>query len=199
MAAGLVAVSVLATACGQKTAGIATADPQAVLSTPTTGSADSSGSDSAPTDNPLDGPPVSGTPAMAQKLCTLLTFDDLPFKSQGDNATDPKNDTNISTDFDQSCRWTYQLAQQGLKVGVQLYYRKTKSLAVKNPNGTYTVAGRPVLYQQPDDTSCVLSMKYADGNVGIGVIDASKLFGPQCELGKHIAEVIIGREPQTLS
>ncbi|TCO57325.1 uncharacterized protein DUF3558 [Actinocrispum wychmicini] len=193
MAAGLTLVSVLTAACGQKIGGVATADPQAVVNTSTSETA------SPPTSNPLDGPPASGTPAMEQKLCKLLTFDDLPFKNQGANVTEPKSDVNISTDFDQSCRWTYQLAQQGLKVGVQLYYRKTQSLAVKNPNGTYTVAGRPVLYQQADDTSCVLSLKYADGNVGIGVIDASKLFGPQCEVGKHVAEAIIGREPQTLS
>jgi hypothetical protein len=194
MVAGLVLVSALTAACGQRIQGTALADPGAVLSTTT-----STPSTTKTTDNPLESAPPSGAPAMEQKLCKLLTFDDLPFKSQGANATTPLNDTNISTDFDQSCRWTYEILQPKTKVGVQLYYRKTRSLTVKDPTGTFTVAGRSVPYQQAGDTSCVLSLKYADGNVGIGVIDGSKLFGPQCELGKHVAEVIIPREPQSLS
>jgi len=98
---------------------------------------------------------------MEQKLCKLLTFDDLPFKNQGANATTPLAETNTSTDFDESCRWTYEILQPKTKVGVQLYYRKTKSLAVKDPTGTYTVLDRSVAYQQAPDSSCVLSMKYS--------------------------------------
>jgi hypothetical protein len=192
MVAALVLVSALTAACGKKIEGTALADPNALMST-------STGRPTPSTDNPLASAPPSNAPAMEQKLCKLLSFDDLPFKSQGANATNPSSETNINGDFDQSCRWTYDLAQPQTKVGVQLYYRKTRSLAVKDPTGTYTVAGREVLYQQADDQSCVLSMDYADGHVGIGVIDNSKLYGPQCEIGKHVAEAVIGREPKTLS
>jgi hypothetical protein len=192
MVAGLLLVSALAAGCGQKVQGSALADPQALIASdpPTTTKS---------SDNPLESAPPTDAPAMEQKLCKLLTFDDLPFKDQGANATTPLTDANINTDFDQSCRWTYEILQPKMKVGVQLYYRKTRSLAVKDPTGTYTVGDRQVAYQQSADNSCVLSMKYSDGNVGIGVIDGSGLFGPQCELGKKIATTILPREPAALS
>lgn len=136
---------------------------------------------------------------MEQKLCALLTFDDLPFKTAGANATSPTNQTNISTDFDQSCRWTYEIGEPRVKVGSQLYYRKTRDLAVKDPTGSFTIRDRQVIFAQTDATSCILSMKYSDGHVGIGVIDGSGLFGPQCEQGKKIAEIILSREPASLS
>ncbi|MEV4315772.1 DUF3558 family protein [Actinocrispum sp. NPDC049592] len=197
MVTGLLLVAALTAACGQKVQGSPLADPQALVDSPTS-SSPSSGS-TKPSAGPLDSPPATDAPAMEQKLCKLLTFDDLPFKDQGANATQPTANTNINADFDQSCRWTYEIGTPQTKVGVQLYYRKTRSLAVKNPTGTYTVAGRPVSYQQSEDASCVLSMKYSDGNVGIGVIDSSQLFGPQCELGRKVAEIIIPREPAALS
>jgi Protein of unknown function (DUF3558) len=195
MLAGLLLVSCLTAGCAQKVQGSALAGAEpAVPATTSTGSGSAK-----PTDNPLESAPPSGAPAMEQKLCKLLTFDDLPFKSQGGNATTPLNETNISKDFDQSCRWTYEILNPKTKVGAQLYYRKVRDLAVKDPTGTYTVSGRAVLYQQGDQNSCVLSLKYADGNVGIGVIDSSGLFGPQCEVGRKIAETILQREPSSLS
>jgi hypothetical protein len=190
MFAGLALLGALAAGCAQPVQGSALPGAEPVKSTSTS---------SEPTDNPLESAPPSAPPSMAQKLCGLLTFDDLPFKSQGANATTPLAQTNISTDFDQSCRWTYEILQPKTKVGVQLYYRKERSLAVKDPTGTYTVAGRAVLYQQGDPTSCVLSMDYADGHVGIGVIDPSNLYGPQCEVGRKVAETLIQREPAALS
>jgi hypothetical protein len=92
-----------------------------------------------------------------------------------------------------------QLTKPDMKVGVQLYFRKQRDLSIKDPIGSYTVgAGRKLSYARADDTSCAMSMKFADGNVGIGVVDGSKLFGPECELGKKVAEKILTREPATL-
>jgi hypothetical protein len=192
---GMLLVTGVVAGCAQQVQGNALGDPDAVRST-STGSATTT----KPTDDdPLGGPLASGAPAMEQKLCDLLTFDDLPFKNQGDNATNPQAQKNISADFDQSCRWTYEIKQPKMKVGSQLYYRKTRDLTVKDPTGSYTIKDRQVSYQQAENNSCVLSMKYADGHVGIGVIDGSNLFGPQCELGKKIAETILSREPAALS
>jgi Protein of unknown function (DUF3558) len=192
--AGLLLVGVLATGCGQRVSGSPQADPEALVA-----ASEPSAPPTKKSAGPLDSAPATDAPAMEQKLCKLLTFDDLPFKDQGANASAPKADTNINPDFDQSCRWTYEIAKPAMKVGVQVYYRKSRSLAVKDPTGSYSVAGRTVSYAQSADNSCVLSLKYSDGNVGIGVIDGSGLFGPQCELGKKIAEIIIPREPAALS
>lgn len=190
-ALALASVGVLA-GCAQKVQGSALSGPEPLKPATTSSSPPSS-------DNPLESAPASGAPKMEQKLCALLTFDDLPFKTAGANATSPTNQTNISTDFDQSCRWTYEIGEPRVKVGSQLYYRKTRDLAVKDPTGSFTIRDRQVIFAQTDATSCILSMKYSDGHVGIGVIDGSGLFGPQCEQGKKIAEIILSREPASLS
>jgi hypothetical protein len=188
IAAGLALVAAVAAACAQTVQGNALSGPEPVRTQPTM-----------PTENPLESAPPSAPPKMPQKLCSLLTFDDLPFKAQGANATQPIAQTNIDEDFDQSCRWTYEIQQPQIKVGAQLYYRKTRDLTVKDPTGSFTVGGRQLTYAQTGPASCVLSMKYSDGHVGIGIIDGSSLFGPQCDMGKKLAELIITREPQTLS
>jgi hypothetical protein len=149
-------------------------------------------------ENPLESAPPSAPPKMPQKLCDLLKFEDLPFREAG-NAQNPVAQTNIDTDFDQSCRWTYELQAPAVKVGAQLYYRKTRALTVKDPAGSYTVGGRKLEYAQTGETSCILAMKYSDGNIGIGVIDGSGLFGPQCELGRKLGELLLTREPPALS
>lgn len=188
IAAGLALVATVAVGCAKTVQGNALSGPEPVRTRTTT-----------PTENPLESAPPSAPPKMEQKLCSLLTFDDLPFKSQGDNAQQPIAQTNIDEDFDQSCRWTYEIQKPQIKVGAQLYYRKTRDLTVKDPTGSFTVGGRQLTYAQTGPTSCVLSMKYSDGHVGVGVIDGSGLFGPQCEMGKKLAEIIVTREPQTLS
>jgi hypothetical protein len=38
-------------------------------------------------------------------------------------------------------------------------------------------------------------MDYAGGGLGIIVIDGSFRYGPICDQGKHVAEVLASREP----
>jgi hypothetical protein len=192
IAAGLALVAAVAVGCAQTVQGNALGGPEPVRTQTTAPPTPSS-------ENPLERAPPSAPPKMPQKLCALLTFDDLPFKEQGANAAQPLAQTNIDDNFDQSCRWTYEIQKPQIKVGAQLYYRKTRDLTVKDPTGSFTVGGRQLTYAQTGPASCVLSMKYSDGHVGIGIIDGSGLFGPQCDMGKKIAERILTREPQALS
>ena len=187
--AGLAVVAAVAAGCAQPVQGTAVGGAEPVRTPPATTT----------TENPLESAPPSAPPGMPQKLCALLTFDDLPFRAQGGNAQNPVAQTNIDADFDQSCRWTYEIQSPKVKVGAQLYYRRTRDLTVKDPAGSYTVGGRKLEYAQTGPTSCVLAMKYSDGNIGIGVIDGSGLFGPQCEMGRKLAELLLTREPQALS
>jgi Protein of unknown function (DUF3558) len=184
----LALVAAVAAACAQPVHGTPLGGPEPVRTPPTT-----------TTENPLESAPPSGAPAMAQKLCDLLRFEDLPFAAQGGNAQNPVAQTNIDEDFDQSCRWTYEIQAPKVKVGAQLYYRRTRDLTVKDATGSFTVGGRKLEYAQTGPTSCVLAMKYSDGNIGIGVIDGSGLFGPQCDVGKKLAELLLTREPPGLT
>ncbi|MET0234741.1 MAG: DUF3558 family protein [Kibdelosporangium sp.] len=189
IAAGLALVAAVAVGCAHQVPGNALSGPEPVRSQ----------TSAPPTENPLESAPPSAPPKMQQKLCALVSFEDLPFKGQGDNAQQPVAQTNIDADFDQSCRWTYEIQKPQLKVGAQLYYRKERDLTVKDPTGSYTVGGRQLSYAQTGPASCVLSMKYADGHVGLGIIDGSGLFGEQCDAGRKLAEVLLTREPQALS
>jgi hypothetical protein len=130
-------------------------------------------------------------------FCGLLSWKDLPYKTS--NLADGPTQTGYDPDFDQSCKW--QSKQNGLDVGVTLRFRDGKPITLQTTSGTFDVGGRTVTYfdrtnDKQVQPSCVLVLDYAGGGLGIVVIDGSDQFGPICDQGKHVAEVMLAREPK---
>ncbi len=132
-----------------------------------------------------------------ENLCALLTFADLPYKNTDPAA--PPTEVGFDQDYDQSCMW--KVSVDSVDVGVTLRYRKGRGLSIDQANGEYRLADRTLSYRDQTASAeyqgnCVLTMDYAGGGIGIIVIDGTFRFGPLCEQGKHIAEVLVSREPR---
>jgi len=159
-------------------------DPSGDLDPSTSGSAPTSTSDDPPAD------PV-------KNLCALIGWGDLPYTGTDKTALPTARDYDPT--YDQSCKW--QTKAGDLDVGVTLRYRAGKPVALQENSGEYDLNGRKVTYlDRTSDTevqpSCVLVLDYAGGGLGIIVIDGSNKFGAICDQGKHLAEVLISKEPQ---
>ncbi|KAA2259458.1 DUF3558 domain-containing protein [Solihabitans fulvus] len=167
---------------------------------PTDDSSTPSSTSGSPSTPPSSGS-QSGTPSAVVNVCSLLKWTDLPYK--GTDSQPSPTDTNVDTTFDQSCRW--QTSVDNLDVGVSLRYRIGKSLTMKQTSGTYDVDGRKVTYY--DNTSgtgtgskvqpsCVLTMDYVGGGLGIIIVDGTFRYGTVCEQGKAVAQVMLAKEPK---
>ncbi|TWP53472.1 DUF3558 domain-containing protein [Lentzea tibetensis] len=137
--------------------------------------------------------PIDGE---AGRVCSVLTWKDLPYPNT--DPAGPATQINYDSTFDESCKW--QTKTGTTEVGVSLRFREAKSITLEKTSGTFDVKGRTVTYfdrtDDPDvQPSCVLVMDYAGGGLGIIVIDGSDKFGSICDQGKHVAEVMMNKEP----
>ncbi|GGP46367.1 DUF3558 family protein [Saccharothrix coeruleofusca] len=129
-------------------------------------------------------------------ICSLVGWGDLPYDVRDKNAK--PTETDYDATFDQSCKW--QTSVGDLDVGVTLRFREGRPISLDQSNGEFQVGDRKVTYfdRTTDPSvqpSCVLVMDYAGGGVGIIVIDGSARFGPICDQGKKVAEVLLAKEP----
>jgi len=132
-----------------------------------------------------------------KNLCALIGWGDMPYTGTDKTALPTARDYDPT--YDQSCKWQTKAGE--LDVGVTLRYRAGKPVALQENSGEYDLNGRKVTYlDRTSDTevqpSCVLVLDYAGGGLGIIVIDGSNKFGAICDQGKHLAEVLISKEPQ---
>ncbi|GLZ30232.1 hypothetical protein Lesp02_24220 [Lentzea sp. NBRC 105346] len=154
-------------------------------------------SEERPTPSPSDSnDPTSPIDGEAGRVCSVLQWKDLPYKNT--NPTGPPTQINYDSTFDESCKW--QTKEGSTEVGVSLRFREAKPITLEKTTGTYDVKGRKVTYYDRTDDpevqpSCVLVVDYAGGGLGIIVIDGSNKFGSICEQGKHIAEIMMSKEP----
>lgn len=137
--------------------------------------------------------PIDGE---AGRVCSVLTWKDLPYPDT--DAASPPTQINYDSTFDESCKW--QTKSGTTEVGVSLRFREGKQIKLEKTSGTFDVKGRTVTYfDRTDDPevqpSCVLVMDYAGGGLGIIIIDGSDKFGSICDQGKHVAEVMMNKEP----
>jgi hypothetical protein len=144
-------------------------------------------------------PPASGQPDAGQigDICAFVGWKDLPYQVSDPSAK--PTDKGYDQTFEQSCKW--QTKVEKLDVGVTLRFRVGKALTLQQSTGEYDVNGRKITYfDRTDDPevqpSCVLVMDYAGGGLGIIVIDGTAKFGAICDQGKHVAELMLAKEPK---
>jgi hypothetical protein len=199
----LVVVLGLTSGCAYSVQGAAVAEQQLTADTPFSPELEST-DPSYPSDPSSESTPPSTSPSdpdapadPVKNLCALMGWSDLPYTGTDKNA--PPTDRDYDPTYDQSCKW--QTKSGDLDVGVTLRYRAGKPVALQENSGEYDLNGRKVTYlDRTSDTevqpSCVLVMDYAGGGLGIIVIDGSNKFGAICDQGKHLAEVLIAKEPK---
>jgi len=198
----LVVVLGLTSGCGYSVRGAAVAEPRLTIDSPFSPELGStSPSYSEPPSSGSTPPSTSSSDAPAdpvKNLCALIGWSDMPYT--GTDKSGPPTDRDYDPTYDQSCKW--QTKSGSLDVGVTLRYRAGKPVALQENSGEYDVSGRKVTYlDRTSDTdvqpSCVLVLDYAGGGLGIIVIDGSDKFGSICDQGKHLAEVLITKEPKS--
>ncbi len=188
----------LTSGCAYSVRGAAVAEPQLTIDSPFSPEGDPSYPDepstsgSAPTSTSGEEAPVDPV----KNLCGLMGWSDLPYT--GVEKSGPPTDRDYDPTYDQSCKW--QTKSGDLDVGVTLRYRAGKPVALQENSGEFDVGGRKVTYlDRTSDTevqpSCILVLDYAGGGLGIIVIDGSEKYGAICDQGKHLAEVLIAKEP----
>jgi hypothetical protein len=149
-----------------------------------------------PTDSSSSEDPSAPIDGEAGRVCSVLSWKDLPYPDT--KPEDPPTQINYDSTFDESCKW--QTKSGSKEVGVSLRFRDGNPIKLEKSTGTFDVKGRTVTYfDRTDDPevqpSCVLIMDYAGGGLGIIVIDGSDKFGKICDQGKHVAEVMLNKEP----
>jgi hypothetical protein len=196
----LVVVLGLTSGCAYSVRGAAVAEPQLTGDSPFSpeqGSTEPSYSDpSFPSSTSSSSPDTPADPV--KNLCALIGWSDMPYSDK--DKTAPPTDRDYDPTYDQSCKW--QTKSGALDVGVTLRYRAGKPVALQENSGEYDLNGRKVTYlDRSSDAdvqpSCVLVLDYAGGGLGIIVIDGSDKFGGICDQGKHLAEVLIAKEPKS--
>lgn len=130
-------------------------------------------------------------------ICSFIGWKDLPYQVSTPSA--PPTAKGYDETYEQSCKW--QTKSGDLDVGVTLRFREGKPLTLQQSTGEFEVGGRKVTYfDRTDDTevqpSCVLVLDYAGGGLGVIVIDGSSKYGPICDQGKHVAELLLAKEPK---
>jgi len=130
-------------------------------------------------------------------ICAFISWKDLPYKVS--TPTAPPTAKGYDETYEQSCKW--QTKAGDLDVGVTLRFREGKPLTLQQSTGEFQVGDRKVTYfDRTDDTevqpSCILVLDYAGGGLGIIVIDGSSDFGPICDQGKKVAELLLAKEPK---
>lgn len=201
----LVVLLGLTSGCAYSVRGAAVAEPQLDIDSPFSPGGESTDPSVDPSEDPY--PSTSGSaptstsddPAAdpVKNLCGLIGWGDLPYT--GTDKSSPPSDRDYDPTYDQSCKW--QTRSGELDVGVTLRYRAGKPVALQENSGEYDLNGRKVTYlDRTADTevqpSCVLVLDYAGGGLGIIVIDGSNKFGAICDQGKHLAEVLLAKEPK---
>ncbi|PRY34354.1 DUF3558 family protein [Umezawaea tangerina] len=202
----LVVVLGLTTGCAYTVRGTPVAEQRLDIDSPF--STDSGNDPSSSVDPSESAPPTtsgSGTPPTSSSdtpadpvsnLCGLVGWGDMPYT--GTDKAGPPTDRDYDPTYDQSCKW--QTKSGSLDVGVTLRYRAGKPLALQQNTGEYDLNGHKVTYLDRStdaevQPSCVLVLDYAAGGLGIIVIDGSNKYGPICDQGKHLAEVLLSKEP----
>lgn len=207
----LVVVLGLTTGCAYSVRGTPVAEQQLDVDSPFSTDGDDDPSSSVdpsesgfPTTSDTDTPPTSSStsesdvpPDPVSNLCGLVGWGDMPYT--GVDKTAPPTDRDYDSTYDQSCKW--QTKSGTLDVGVTLRYRAGKPLALQQNTGEFDLNGHKVTYLDRStdaevQPSCVLVLDYAAGGLGIIVIDGSNKYGPICDQGKHLAEVLLAKEPQ---
>ncbi|MDX3656532.1 DUF3558 family protein [Streptomyces sp. ID05-26A] len=193
----LLAVLVLASGCAR-----ATVEGSPVAQAPLDASSpfDQEGSTDPSTD-PSTEPSESEDPETAPidgeitPHCAKLKWTDLPYP--GAKAETPPTQINYDSTFEESCRWTTKI--DDVEVGVSLRFRDSRQIKIERTTGEWDVKGHKISYldrtgEQEVEPSCVLTLPYSGGGLGIIVIDSTGKFGGVCDQGRKVAEVMIDRE-----
>jgi uncharacterized protein DUF3558 len=201
----LVVVLGLTSGCGATVRGTPVAEPALNIDSPFSPDTGEDSTDPTYSDPPTSGSDYPSTTESApdtpvdpvKNLCALVGWADMPYTVP--DKTAPPTDRDYDSTYDQSCKW--QTKAGTMDVGVTLRYRAGKPVALQESSGEYDLTGHKVTYlDRTTDAevqpSCVLVMDYAGGGLGIIVIDGSNNYGAICDQGKHLAEVLLAKEPK---
>ncbi|MET9224963.1 DUF3558 domain-containing protein [Lentzea sp. NPDC003310] len=190
----LLAVLVLASGCARA---IVEGSPVAQAPLDVTSPFDQDGSSSDPSTEPTESEDPETAPVDGEitPTCAKLKWTDLPYP--GAKAETPPTQINYDSTFEESCRWTTKV--DDVEVGVSLRVRDGKQIKIERTTGEWDIKEHKVSYLdrsgEPEvEPSCVLTLPYNGGGLGIIVIDSTGKFGGVCDQGRKIAELMIERE-----